>query len=87
MPLMEDLMVNHDPTVQEDSEVGSTQLESGDSATVESESPPLRLCSLERQQAKRDKLNRILLHLLDKLPSKNGECQQPIRGHFSPDPI
>lgn len=71
MPLMEDLMVNHDPTVQEDSEVGSTQLESGDSATVESESPPLRLCSLERQQAKRDKLNRILLHLLDKLPSKN----------------
>ncbi|XP_018420740.1 PREDICTED: histone-lysine N-methyltransferase ASH1L [Nanorana parkeri] len=69
MPLMEDLMVNHEPAVQEESEMGST--EGGESTTVENNSPPQRLCSPERQQVKRDKLNQILLSLLDKLPSKN----------------
>ncbi|KAM5129489.1 histone-lysine N-methyltransferase ASH1L [Mantella aurantiaca] len=60
MPLMEDLMVNPDPCVQEELEESAA-----------AERPLLRLCSLERQQSKRDKLNQILLRLLDKLPSKN----------------
>lgn len=63
MPVMEELMVNDAPPVQ---------AEVSESSPLEADNRPPRLCSpQECRQAKKDKLNRILLPLLEKLPGKN----------------
>lgn len=60
---MEELMVNDAPPVQ---------AEVSESSPPEADNRPPRLCSpQECRQAKKDKLNRILLPLLEKLPGKN----------------
>ncbi|XP_071987710.1 histone-lysine N-methyltransferase ASH1L isoform X2 [Engystomops pustulosus] len=70
MPAMEDLMVSNETPAPEI--LPPTQAEVIESSTVEASDRPLRLCSpQEHRQAKRDKLNRILLQLLEKLPGKN----------------
>ncbi|KAM3910275.1 histone-lysine N-methyltransferase ASH1L isoform 2-T4 [Leptodactylus fuscus] len=70
MPIMEDLMVHSEAPVPEI--LPPTQTEVSESSTVEANDCPPRLCSpQEHRQAKRDKLNQILLQLLEKLPGKN----------------
>ncbi|KAM4662430.1 LOW QUALITY PROTEIN: histone-lysine N-methyltransferase ASH1L [Discoglossus pictus] len=78
LPLMDELLENQDvaPTevsAHEETETEPTPLEvSEERRTEESSSLPPRLCSpQERRQAQRDKLNQILLKLLDKMPGKN----------------
>lgn len=69
MPVMEELMVNDAPPVQ---------AEVSESSPPEADNRPPRLCSpQECRQAKKDKLNRILLPLLEKLPGKNGKAAIP----------
>ncbi|XP_068108690.1 histone-lysine N-methyltransferase ASH1L isoform X2 [Hyperolius riggenbachi] len=72
MPLMEDLLANQDtPTPEEPEITGSMQVERVESVALE-DTPPPRICSgEERQQAKRGRLNQILLQLLEKMPGKN----------------
>ncbi|XP_056410497.1 histone-lysine N-methyltransferase ASH1L [Hyla sarda] len=69
MSVMEVLMVNNDAPPEM---LDPPQVEVSESNTAETNSRPTRLCSpLECRQAKRDRLNRILLQLLEKLPGKN----------------
>ncbi|XP_063802675.1 histone-lysine N-methyltransferase ASH1L [Pseudophryne corroboree] len=73
LPIMEDIMVDADtPSAPEATESDPTQLEITEGGALDGDGCPPRLCSLQdRQQAKRAKLNRILLGLLEKLPGKN----------------
>ncbi|XP_073493362.1 histone-lysine N-methyltransferase ASH1L isoform X2 [Phyllobates terribilis] len=70
MPVIEDLLVGSEAPAPEVLE--PLQAEVSESRIVEANERLPRLCALqERRQTKRDKLNRILLRLLEKLPGKN----------------
>ncbi|XP_069806925.1 histone-lysine N-methyltransferase ASH1L [Dendropsophus ebraccatus] len=70
LSVMEDLMLNNDTPAPEI--LDPPQAEVSECGTAEASSCPPRLCSpQECRQAKRDKLNRILLQLLEKMPGKN----------------
>ncbi|KAM4014454.1 LOW QUALITY PROTEIN: histone-lysine N-methyltransferase ASH1L [Anomaloglossus baeobatrachus] len=70
MPVMEDLVAGSEAPAPE--VLAPPRAEVRESHISEADELPLRLCSLqERRQVKRDKLNRILLQLLEKLPGKN----------------
>ncbi|XP_053559190.1 histone-lysine N-methyltransferase ASH1L [Bombina bombina] len=79
LPLMEDLLENQEMapsevSVPEETEVMSTSVEITEERAIveDSNRHSPRLCSLqERRQAQRDKLNQILLKLLEKIPGKN----------------
>ncbi|KAG9464638.1 hypothetical protein GDO78_019630, partial [Eleutherodactylus coqui] len=69
-PGMEDLMVNSNVPAPEI--LSPLQAEVSESSVAEANDCPPHVCSLqEHRQTKRDKLNRILLQLLEKLPGKN----------------
>ncbi|KAM4690045.1 histone-lysine N-methyltransferase ASH1L [Rhinophrynus dorsalis] len=77
LPMMEDLLgsqdlTRHEMPALEETEIEPSSLEISDKRVEESSSLPAHLCSpQERQQAQREKLNQILLRLLEKLPGKN----------------
>ncbi|XP_031747240.1 histone-lysine N-methyltransferase ASH1L isoform X2 [Xenopus tropicalis] len=77
LPTMADLLTNPETCQQENPapEVPETEspcLEVNEQVEESSSTTQAHLCSTqERQQVQRDKLNRILLRLLDKIPGKN----------------
>ncbi|XP_053330544.1 histone-lysine N-methyltransferase ASH1L [Spea bombifrons] len=71
-PLMDELLPNEEVSAPEEAEQELSALEVIESQAEESCSlPPQMRGPQERQQAQRDKLNRILLRLLERLPGKN----------------
>lgn len=81
LPLIEDVLGNQDPASSEmpnleeaDKEATSGESCETDKKVEESTSEPRQLCTPEeRRHLQRERLNQILLNLLDKIPGKNGE--------------
>ncbi|XP_063295458.1 histone-lysine N-methyltransferase ASH1L [Pelobates fuscus] len=72
LPQMDDLLGSEEMPVPEEADPDTTNLEVQETPVEEHSPLPHHACSPQiRQQAQREKLNQILLRLLEKLPGKN----------------
>uniref|UniRef100_A0A8C5PI26 ASH1 like histone lysine methyltransferase n=1 Tax=Leptobrachium leishanense TaxID=445787 RepID=A0A8C5PI26_9ANUR len=72
LPQMDDLLGNEEVVIREEPEPDPSCAEVQETQVEEPNPLPQRLCSPPmRQQAQKEKLNQILLRLLEKLPGKN----------------
>ena len=84
LPLIEEVLASQEqaanemPSLEEPEREGTTaEVSEGEKKTEESRQEPQAACTPEeRRHSQRERLNQILLNLLEKIPGKNGKENQ-----------